>query len=475
MTTSKIITRFAPSPTGKLHIGGARTALFNWLFARANNGQFLLRIEDTDRERSTEEAKEQILASLKWLNLEWDGTPLSQYSRQNIHRERAFELLECGSAYKCFATPEEIAAGKEKLKSKGGATFFISPWRNVSADQHPNAPYTIRLKTPESGKTIVHDKVFGEINVGNDSIDDLIILRSDGTPTYNFAVVVDDHDMEVSHIIRGDDHMANTFKQKLIYEAFGWDLPIFAHVPLIHNERGQKLSKRDGSTGTEYYKEQGILPDAVFNFLARLGWSHGDDEFFTMNQAVENFCLEDLRKSPSRLDYKILKQISGHYISTLKPENLYHELIAFVAVHKSTSIPPSMENLVKRALPLIQSRSKTLQEVWEGLEFVIHRTVNYDEKSMKILSATPHEQFDAYLSGLENLEWDRQVLEEYSSAFGTNRGLGLGKVLQPIRAALVGKTNSPSVFDILILLGKKESQKRLVAASKITLERGVDT
>ncbi len=470
VTTTKIVTRFAPSPTGNLHIGGARTALFNWLFSRANNGQFLLRIEDTDRERSTEEATRQILASLKWLNLDWDGTPVSQFSRQSIHRARALELLKLGRAYKCFATPEEIAAARKVLKDKGGSTFFVSPWRNKPDDQHPDLPYTVRLKTPETGKSIIQDKVFGEISVNNDTIDDLIILRSDGTPTYNFAVVVDDHDMEVSHIIRGNDHMANTFKQQLIYEAFGWQLPIFAHVPLIHNEQGKKLSKRDGATGTEYYEENGFLPVAVFNFLARLGWSHGDNEFFSMNQAVEQFRLEDLRKSPSRLDYKMLKQISGHFLSTLGPEKLYQELTEFVSNNKSTTISPSKEKLVKKALPLIQPRSKTLLEIWEGLEFLLNPSVSYDEKSIKILSSTPRKQIEDYMHGLSKLDWDRQVLEEYSAAFGTKRGLGLGKVLQPIRAALVGKTVSPSVFDIFMLLGKKESQKRLVATSKITLE-----
>ena len=462
-----IVTRFAPSPTGNLHIGGARTALFNWLFARANNGKFLLRIEDTDRERSTEEAKDQILASLKWLNLDWDGSPISQYTRQSIHQEKAQELLNTGRAYKCFSTPEEISAAREELKSKGGSTFFVSPWRNVTNDLHPNAPYTIRLKTPETGNSVIHDKVFGEINVNNDTIDDLIILRSDGTPTYNFAVVVDDHDMDVTHIIRGDDHLANSFKQKLIYEAFDWEVPIFVHVPLIHNEQGKKLSKREGSTGTEYYQEMGILPEAVFNFLARLGWSHGNDEYFSMDQAVQKFQLEDLRKSPSRLDYKILLQISGHYITGLNPEKLYQLLVDYISEYKSTEITPDREEIVKKALPLIQSRSKNLQEVWEGLEFVFCDTVNYDEKSTKILLTTPREQFERYKHGLINLKWERQVLEEYSSTFGKHMGLGLGKVLQPIRAAMVGKTVSPSVFDILILLGKSESLKRLEEASRL--------
>ena len=470
MTFSRIVTRFAPSPTGKLHIGGARTALFNWLFARANNGKFLLRIEDTDRERSTEEATEQILASLKWLNLDWDDAPISQLSRQALHQEKALELLQSGGAYKCFATPDEISDIRAELKARGSTTLFISPWREVPEEQHPDLPYTIRLKTPETGKSIIKDKVFGEISIDNDTIDDLIILRSDGSPTYNFAVVVDDHDMAVSHIIRGDDHIANTFKQKLIYEAFGWDLPVFAHVPLILNEQGKKLSKREGSTGTEFYQEEGYFPEVVFNFLARLGWSHGTEEIFSTSEAIARFRLEDLRKSPSRLDNAILKHLSGQYISKLGSEALYQHLLDFVVQNNFRKIPSSKEELVKKALPLVQTRSKTLHEVWNGLEFVRCETVNYDEKSLKILSSTPKAQLNDFLSGLTDLDWERAVLEEYASAFGSKLNLGLGKVLQPIRAALVGKTVSPSVFDVMIVLGKAESQERLVAAITINIE-----
>ena len=467
MTFSRIVTRFAPSPTGKLHIGGARTALFNWLFARANSGKFLLRIEDTDRERSSEEATAQILASLKWLNLDWDNAPISQFSRQTIHHKKAQELLQSGGAYKCFATPDEISNIKAELKAKGSTTLFISPWREVPEEQHPDLPYTIRLKTPETGKSIIKDKVFGEISIDNDTIDDLIILRSDGSPTYNFAVVVDDHDMEVSHIIRGDDHIANTFKQKLIYEAFGWDLPVFAHVPLILNEQGKKLSKREGSTGTELYQEEGYLPEVVFNFLARLGWSHGTDEIFSAAEAIKRFKLEDLRKSPSRLDNGILKHLSGQYIANLKPEELYQSLLVFIRQNNFGKIPDNKVELVKKALPLIQIRSKTFQEVWEGLEFVLCETVRYDEKSQKILVSTPKKQLETFLNGLADLSWERDVLEDYAKAFGTRYELGLGKVLQPVRAALVGKTVSPSVFDIMIVLGKVESQNRLVSATTI--------
>ncbi len=470
MTSSRIVTRFAPSPTGKLHIGGARTALFNWLFARANNGKFLLRIEDTDRERSSEEATEQILVSLKWLNLDWDDAPISQFSRKALHHEKALELLQSGGAYKCFATPEEISDIRAELKARGSTTLFISPWREVPEEQHPELPYTIRLKTPETGKSIIKDKVFGEISIDNETIDDLIILRSDGSPTYNFAVVVDDHDMEVSHIIRGDDHIANTFKQKLIYEAFGWDLPVFAHVPLILNEQGKKLSKREGSTGTELYQAEGYLPEVVFNFLARLGWSHGTEEIFTASEAIKSFKLEDLRKSPSRLDHGILKHLSGQYIANLKPEELYLNLLTFMEHSKSGNIPKAKEELVKKALPLVQTRSKTLQEVWDGLEFVLCETVSYDEKSQKVLESTPPEQIWKFWYELAYLSWERDVLEEYASAFGSELNLGLGKVLQPVRAALVGKTVSPSVFDVMIVLGKEESRHRLASAIKMALE-----
>ncbi len=435
--------------------------MFNWLFARANNGRFLLRIEDTDRERSTDEATRQILSSLKWLNLDWDGAPVSQYSRQEFHLAKSYELLQNGKAYKCFSTADDITKFRKEAKEKGGSTFFVSPWRDMPAEQQPNTPYTIRLKAPQNGVSTIQDKVFGEISVNNDSLDDFIILRSDGTPTYNFAVVVDDHDMEVSHIIRGDDHMANTFKQKLIYDAFGWNLPVFAHVPLIHNEQGKKLSKREGSTGTEYYQDKGYLPETICNFLAQLGWSHGFESYFSMNQAVEHFRLEDLRKSPSRLDTNILNQISGHYISHLDPDFLYQELIKFAKFRNYDNIPINRDEKVSQALPLIQSRSKTLLDVWQGLEFVITNEVHYDEKSLKILTKTPQKQVEEYLNGLTTLEWKRQLLEEYSSNFGSERGLGLGKILQPLRAALVGKTVSPSVFDVFIILGKEESQKRI--------------
>ncbi|MCY4184308.1 MAG: glutamate--tRNA ligase [Rhodobacteraceae bacterium] len=467
MTFSRVVTRFAPSPTGKLHIGGARTALFNWLFARANNGKFLLRIEDTDRERSSEEATAQILASLKWLNLDWDDAPISQFSRQALHQKKALELLQSGEAYKCFATPDEISEIRAELKAKGNTTLFVSPWRDVPEEQHPDLPYTIRLKTPATGKSIITDRVFGEISIDNETIDDLIILRSDGSPTYNFAVVVDDHDMEVSHIIRGDDHIANTFKQKLIYEAFDWHLPVFAHVPLILNEQGKKLSKREGSTGTELYRKEGYLSEVVFNFLARLGWSHGTDEIFSAAEAIKRFKLEDLRKSPSRLDGGILKHLSGQYISKLELEELYQHLLDFLKQNNFGKIPENKEEIVKKALPLIQARSKTLQEVWEGLEFVLYETVRYDEKSHKILESTPKMQLEAFLNGLADLYWERDILEDYAKVFGTQLELGLGKVLQPVRAALVGKTVSPSVFDVMIVLGKEESQNRLVLATKL--------
>ena len=330
MNNSPVITRFAPSPTGFLHIGGARTALFNWLFAKANQGKFLLRIEDTDRERSTEEAEAAIIEGLQWLGLDWDGDAMSQHSRQRRHIEAARELLKLGAAYKCYSTPAEIENAKKEAKEAGCPTLFQSPWRNAGTAAAPDAPFTIRLKTPVEGQTEIRDSVYGKLSWKNETIEDLVILRSDGSPTYNLAVVVDDHDMGITHVIRGDDHLANSPKQHLIYKSFGWKTPEFAHVPLIYGEDGKKLSKRGGAVGVEYYRAAGIIPEATRNYLCRLGWSHGDNEFFTTEQAIDWFSLEGFRKSPARLDSKKMMNVCGKHIAVADDSTLLTQLNVYL-------------------------------------------------------------------------------------------------------------------------------------------------
>ena len=456
-----VTTRFAPSPTGHLHIGGARTALFNWLFARANGGKFLLRIEDTDQVRSTPEATEAILNGLKWLNLNWDDEPISQRTRQPIHQEMALKLLKTGHAYKCFATPQEIADYQAEAKQKGNSTFFVSPWRDASDTDYPDKPFTIRVKAPLSGKSLINDIVLGQVSINNDTLDDFVILRSDGSPTYNFAVVVDDHAMDISHIIRGNDHIANTFKQKLIYQAFNWSIPNFAHVPLIHNQQGKKFSKRDGAEGVEVFFNAGIIPEAACNFLARLGWSHGDDEFFCMDQAIKWFRLEDLRKSSARYDPKILNHLSRLHLANLDTSTLLQSLKEFVSIKYQIRIDNNLESQVQKALPFLQGRSKNLVELWEELGFLWYEPGEYDQKSIATMKQINVAVFDAYLDAIEDVFWTRDSLEQFTRELGNRFNLGLGKVIQPIRIALVGKLNSPSVFDLLIILGKDESLYRM--------------
>src|SRR6056300_1026151 len=326
---SQPVTRFAPSPTGYLHIGGARTALFNWLYARGRGGKFLLRIEDTDRARSTPEATAAILKGLAWLGLDWDGEPISQFERADRHAEVARAMLENGTAYKCFATQNEIEAFREAARAEGKSTLYQSPWRDAAPDTHPDAPFVIRLRAPRDGETIIEDQVQGRVTIGNAQLDDMVLLRSDGTPTYMLAVVVDDHDMGVTHVIRGDDHLNNAARQMMIYNAMGWPLPKFGHIPLIHGADGAKLSKRHGATGVEDYQDMGYPAAAMRNYLARLGWSHGDDEFFTDAQAMEWFDLSGIGKSAARFDFKKLQNLSGQHIAAAEDDELLSELLAY--------------------------------------------------------------------------------------------------------------------------------------------------
>ena len=470
-TPSPVVTRFAPSPTGYLHIGGARTALFNWLYARGRGGQFLLRIEDTDRERSTEDAKRAIFAGLRWLGLDWDGEPVSQFERAHRHAEVAHEMLAAGTAYKCFSTQDEISAFRDAARAEGRSTLFQSPWRDVPEAEHPDAPFVVRMKAPRSGETVISDQVQGDVRIGNDQLDDMILLRSDGTPTYMLAVVVDDHDMGVTHVIRGDDHLNNAARQMQVYQAMGWEVPVWAHIPLIHGEDGKKLSKRHGDLGVEDWAAQGFPPRAMRNYLARLGWSHGDAEFFTDEQAQAWFDLSGIGKSPSRLDAKKLLNLSGQHIAVMEDAALVAQIENFLA----TTDQPALTNRQKDALldvaPLVKSNAKTLDQFIEKARFIlVDHPIDRDEKALAVLDSVSRGILSELTPQLQNASWSRETLEGIVSAAAEAHGTKLGKLAGPLRAALAGRTVSPSVFDMMILLGRDETLARIEDATRGTDE-----
>lgn len=457
-----VVTRFAPSPTGYLHIGGARTALFNWLFARANGGKFLLRIEDTDRARSTPEATEAIFAGMKWLGLDWDGEALSQFSRADRHAEVALEMLKNGHAYKCFSTKEEIDKARTKARAEGQATLFQSPWRNADATSHPDAPYVVRLKAPKEGKITIKDKVQGKVTWKKETLDDLVLLRSDGTPTYMLAVVVDDHDMGVTHVIRGDDHLSNAARQTFIYIANGWKVPVFAHIPLIHGEDGKKLSKRHGALGVEEYRNMGYLPEAMRNYLTRLGWSHGDDEYFTTEQAIEWFSLTGIGKSPARFDFKKLENLSGQHIRDADDTRLLNAVGDFLSATGQAELSMLQRGNLLRALPVLKDRAKILPDIIEKAHFLLsERPFKPNAAAAQILDSVSRGMLNRLTPRLRNASWDKDSLELAVREFAEAESQKLGKVAQPLRAALTGRTVSPSVFDVMILIGREETIARL--------------
>ena len=465
---SQIVTRFAPSPTGLLHIGGARTALFNWLFARANDGKFLLRIEDTDRERSTPEATDAILAGLSWLGLDWDGDPIYQHARQERHKETAQAMLERGTAYRCFSTPEEIAEAREAAKEAGKSTLFRSPWREAEPATYPDLPYVVRLKAPRDGKTEITDHVQGNVTWSNDTLDDLVLLRSDGTPTYMLAVVVDDHDMGVTHVVRGDDHLTNAARQALIYQALDWDIPGFAHIPLIHGPDGKKMSKRHGSVGLDEYRDKGYPAAAMRNYLARLGWSHGDEEFFTDAQARDWFSMDGIGKSPARFDFKKLDNISSQHIRSMSADAVLAELKAFAATQQLSWPNEAKEALLAAAIPALQERAKTLSDLWESAYFAIaERPLTADDKAAATVSKTTRTQFDALTSLLQNATWSGDSLEAALRGLADEKNVGLGQIMQPLRAALTGRGSSPSVINVMEILGRPETLARLADAAEL--------
>lgn len=461
-----IVTRFAPSPTGYLHIGGARTALFNWLYARGRGGRFLLRIEDTDRERSTPAATEAILRGLTWLGLDWDGDVVSQFARAHRHAEVAHEMLARGTAYKCFATKEEIEAFRAEAEARGSYAVFQSPWRDADPSTHPDAPYAIRMKAPRTGETVIEDQVQGRVVIQNSTLDDMICLRSDGTPTYMLAVVVDDHDMAVTHVIRGDDHLNNAARQQMIYDAMGWEIPVWAHIPLIHGPDGKKLSKRHGAVGLEEYQAMGYPAAGMRNYLTRLGWAHGDAEFFTSDQAKEWFDLGGIGRAPARLDFKKLENLCGQHIAAAEDTALLAEIQAYLAAAGRPALTEAQAALMVRGMYCLKERAKTFPELIEKAAFILSaRPIVPDEAAAKALGAVSRGILKSLTPRLQNASWQKHDLEVILTETAAEHGMGFGKLAAPLRAALAGRTVTPSVYDMMLVIGQDETIARLTEAA----------
>ena len=452
-----VVTRFAPSPTGYLHIGGARTALFNWLFARHHGGKYLLRIEDTDAKRSTQSAIDAILDGLSWLGIDGDGHPYFQSQFETRHAEVAHQLVEAGHAYRCYLTSDELTARREAAQAARKPFRLDSEWRD-RGDAPDGSPFVVRIKAPREGETVIDDLVQGRVAVANAELDDFVLLRSDGSPTYMLAVVVDDHDMGVTHIIRGDDHLNNAFRQLAIIRSMGWAEPTYAHIPLIHGSDGAKLSKRHGALGVEAYRdEMGILPEALANYLLRLGWGHGDDEIISLAQAVEWFDLDHVGKSPSRFDLKKLEHVNGHYIREADDARLA-DLIA-----PRMGIDSVGRDLLIRAMPELKARAHDLGQLAEGAAFLFDaRPLQIDDKAALLLTnesrgylALAHDALAALL------DWTHDSTDAAVREVAEASALKLGKLAQPLRAALTGRTTSPGIFDVLVLLGRDESLARI--------------
>ncbi|GAA5540888.1 MULTISPECIES: glutamate--tRNA ligase [Brucella/Ochrobactrum group] len=464
-----VVTRFAPSPTGYLHIGGARTALFNWLYAKHTGGKMLLRIEDTDRERSTDAATAAILDGLTWLGLDWEGDAISQFERAPRHREVAEELVALGKAYYCYTTPEELEEMREKARAEGRPPRYDGRWRDRDPSEAPaGVKPVIRIKAPQEGETLVRDAVQGDIRFPNKDLDDFIILRSDGTPTYMHAVVVDDHDMGVTHIIRGDDHLTNAARQTVIYDAMGWDVPQMSHIPLIHGADGAKLSKRHGALGVDAYRAMGYLPAALRNYLVRLGWSHGDDEIMSTEQMIEWFDVKDINKGAARFDFQKLEAINGLYMRGSDDKALFDALVAVLPeIEGGKELAAALDD--KRSAQLLtamsglKDRAKTLVELADGAKFIFAaRPLDLDEKAASLLNEEGRAVLKSVLPDLEVAgEWTIESLDAVVRAHAEKTGLKLGKIAQPLRAALTGRATSPGVFDVLFVLGRDESLGRI--------------
>ncbi len=464
---TEIVTRFAPSPTGYLHIGGARTALFNWLFARGRGGKFLLRIEDTDRERSTPEATEAILTGLKWLGLDWDGDVVSQFERKDRHAEVAHEMIARGTAYKCFSTQEEIEAFREAEKAAGVSyPVFQSPWRDADPSTYPDAPYVVRMKAPREGETVIDDQVQNKVVIKNENLDDMIVLRSDGTPTYMLAVVVDDHDMGVTHVIRGDDHLNNAARQQMVYDAMGWTIPVWAHIPLIHGPDGKKLSKRHGATAVGDYQLQGYPAAGMRNYLTRLGWAKGDAETFTTAEALEMFGLEGIGRSPARLDFKKLESTCGWHIARTDDAELLPEIEAFLEATGKAPLTEIQRERLFKGMYCVKDRAKTFGELLDKAQFALAvRPVEVDEKAANSLDSVSRGILNELTQRLANVSWTKETLEPILNDVATAHGIGFGKLAAPLRAALAGRSATPSVFDMMLVIGQDETISRLEDAA----------
>ena len=462
---SGVVTRFAPSPTGFLHIGGARTALFNWLFARHHGGKFLLRIEDTDRARSTDAAIDAILDGLQWLGLDWDGDTVFQFARADRHAEIANQLLESGHAYRCYATAAELEAMREAQRAAKQPMRYDGRWRDRDPSEAPEgAPFVIRLKAPQEGSVTIEDRVQGPVTVNNAELDDFILLRSDGTPTYMLSVVVDDHDMGITHVIRGDDHLNNAFRQLALIRAMGWKEPVYAHVPLIHGPDGAKLSKRHGAMGVDAYRDElGYLPEAVNNYLLRLGWGHGDAEIISREQAVAWFDLDAVGRSASRFEFKKLENLNGHYLREADDSRLAGIARPMIEAKIGRSLDGSEQATLVNAMTSLKPRAKSTLGLAEGALFLFERRpLILDEGAKALLEGDAAVLLESVSNALGgSSDWDEAALETAVRQVAEDAGLGLGKVAQPLRAALTGRTTSPGIFDVLLLLGREESLARI--------------
>ena len=459
-----VVTRFAPSPTGFLHIGGARTALFNYLYAKRHGGKFLLRIEDTDRARSTQAAVDAIIDGLSWLGLEWDGEPIYQFARAERHAEVAKQLLAEGKAYYCYASPEELEAMRAEQKANGLPMRYDGRWRDRDPSEAPaGIKPVIRLKAERDGETTVEDQVQGKVTVANAQLDDLVMLRADGTPTYMLSVVVDDHDMGVTHVIRGDDHLTNTFRQIQLYKACGWATPSFSHIPLIHGPDGAKLSKRHGALGADAYRDMGFLPEALCNYLLRLGWGHGDAEIIPMHQAIEWFDLEGIGRSPSRFDVAKLTNLNGHYLRETEDSRLADLVAPRLSSLLGRPVEAAQMDLLRQAMKGLKERAKTLVELAESAKFYLcARPLTLDDKAATLLADDGRTALSAFAQSLAHLsDWRQELLENEARQFAESNNLKLGKLAQPLRAALTGSTVSPPIFEVMQILGREESLGRI--------------
>ncbi|HEY8618005.1 glutamate--tRNA ligase [Phenylobacterium sp.] len=460
MSDRPVVTRIAPSPTGMMHIGTARTALFNWLYARHTGGKFLLRIEDTDRERSTEAAVQVIFDGLKWLGLEADEAPVFQFARADRHREAVQQLLARGAAYRDYMTPEELEAEREVARAEG--RVVRSPWRDASPNDAPDRPFVVRLKAPLEGETLVEDQVKGTVRFQNQNLDDLVLLRTDGTPTYNLAVVVDDHDMGVTHVIRGDDHLNNAARQTLIYQGLGWDVPVWAHLPLIHGPDGAKLSKRHGAQAVSEFDAMGYLPEAMRNYLAKLGWGHGDDEIFSDEQAISWFDIKDVVSAPARLDWDKLNHLNNHYIRQAEPARLGGLLEPVLATRGLTVGDPDRE-VLERTIPLVREGAKTLLDLADAVVFVLkRRRLELPEKVQGLLTDETRGRLSRLRESLAGAsDWTVPTLEPLIRSFAEAEGVGIGKFGPALRGVLSGGSPAPDLAGTLVSLGKDESLGRL--------------